>query len=51
MDLVLTSFFAWPSGEIAVMGAEGAVDIINRRELAEAEDRDSYKEKLVEEYK
>ena len=42
--------YAWPSAEIAVMGAEGAVDIINRRELAEAEDRDSYKEKLVEEY-
>ena len=42
--------FAWPSGEIAVMGAEGAVDIINRRELSEAENRDSYKEKLVEEY-
>jgi len=42
--------FAWPSGEIAVMGAESAVDIIHRRELAEAENRDSYKEKLVEEY-
>ena len=28
--------FAWPSAEIAVMGAEGAVDILYRREIAEA---------------
>ena len=30
--------FAWPSAEIAVMGAEGAVDIIFRQELAQATD-------------
>jgi propionyl-CoA carboxylase beta chain len=30
---------AWPSAEIAVMGAEGAVDIIYRREIAEASDK------------
>ena len=29
---------AWPSGELAVMGAEGAVRIIHRRDLAESED-------------
>ena len=39
-----------PSGEIAVMGAEGAVDIIHRRELAAAEDKESHKARLVEEY-
>src|SRR3989454_1228951 len=30
--------FAWPTAEIAVMGAEGAVDILYRREIAEASD-------------
>jgi len=33
--------FAWPSAEIAVMGAEGAVGILYRRELSEAQDKDS----------
>jgi propionyl-CoA carboxylase beta chain len=31
--------FAWPSAEIAVMGAEGAVGVLYRREIAEAEDK------------
>jgi acetyl-CoA carboxylase carboxyltransferase component len=30
--------FAWPSAELAVMGAQGAVEIVNRRELAAAAD-------------
>src|SRR5210317_17013 len=42
--------YAWPSGEIAVMGAEGAVDIIHRRELAAADNREELKSKLVAEY-
>jgi len=33
--------FAWPSAEIAVMGAEGAVGILYRRELTEAQDKES----------
>jgi propionyl-CoA carboxylase beta chain len=33
--------FAWPSAEIAVMGAEGAVGILYRRELNEAKDKES----------
>ncbi|HEX5873252.1 MAG TPA: acyl-CoA carboxylase subunit beta [Pyrinomonadaceae bacterium] len=33
--------FAWPSAEIAVMGAEGAVGILYRRELGEAQDKES----------
>ena len=33
--------FAWPSAEIAVMGAEGAVGILYRRDLNEAQDKDS----------
>jgi propionyl-CoA carboxylase beta chain len=31
--------FAWPSAEIAVMGAEGAVDILYRKEISEASDK------------
>ena len=42
--------FAWPSGEIAVMGAEGAVDIIHRKELAAADNKEELKSKLVAEY-
>lgn len=33
--------FAWPSAEIAVMGAEGAVGILYRREIGEAKDQDA----------
>ena len=33
--------FAWPTAEIAVMGAEGAVGVLYRREIAEAEDTEA----------
>ena len=33
--------FAWPTAEIAVMGAEGAVGVLYRREISEAEDREA----------
>jgi propionyl-CoA carboxylase beta chain len=42
---------AWPTGELAVMGAEGAVNIIHRRELKEAEDPQSAHAELVKDYK
>ena len=42
---------AWPTAEIAVMGPEGAVEIINRRELSEAEDPVSKKKELADEYR
>lgn len=42
---------AWPSAEIAVMGPDGAVNIIFRKELAEAEDTDKRKEELVADYR
>ncbi len=42
---------AWPSAEIAVMGPEGAVNIIFRHELAEADDPVAKKAELVEEYR
>jgi len=43
--------FAWPTAEIAVMGPEGAVSIIFRKELAEAEDPVARKAELVREYR
>ncbi|RUA00918.1 MAG: methylmalonyl-CoA carboxyltransferase, partial [Candidatus Poseidoniales archaeon] len=42
---------AWPSGELAVMGAEGAVAIIHRRELKAAEDSAATQADLVADYK
>jgi acetyl-CoA carboxylase carboxyltransferase component len=41
---------AWPTAEIAVMGADGAVSIIFRREIGEAEDPVARKKELVAEY-
>lgn len=42
--------FAWPSAEIAVMGPEGAANIIFRKEIMEAEDQDAMRQQKVEEY-
>jgi acetyl-CoA carboxylase carboxyltransferase component len=42
--------FAWPSAEIAVMAPEGAVDILHRRELADAADPQARRAELAEEY-
>ena len=43
--------FAWPSAEIAVMGPDGAVAILYRRELAEAKDPVALKKELVKKYR
>jgi len=43
--------YAWPSAEIAVMGTEGAVNIIFRKEITAAEDPEAEREKLGEEYR
>ena len=43
--------FAWPTAEIAVMGPEGAVNIIYRNELKEAEDPPARRQELVEQYR
>lgn len=43
--------FAWPTAEIAVMGPEGAIKIVNRAELAKAEDRKALEKELTEKYK
>ena len=42
---------AYPTGEIAVMGPDGAVNIIFRKELAAADDPQAKKDELVEEYR
>ncbi|MCK5183755.1 MAG: acyl-CoA carboxylase subunit beta, partial [Candidatus Heimdallarchaeota archaeon] len=42
--------FAWPTAEIAVMGSEGAVQILFRRELAAAEDQEDLMANLKDEY-
>jgi propionyl-CoA carboxylase beta chain len=41
---------AWPSAEIAVMGAQGAVNILYRRELAASPDADARRKELVADY-
>ena len=43
--------FAWPTAEIAVMGPEGAANIIFRKEINEADDPDAMRKLKVEEYK
>ena len=42
---------AWPSAEIAVMGPEGAINILYRKELAESAAPDATRAKLVQEYR
>ncbi|WJY91545.1 Methylmalonyl-CoA carboxyltransferase 12S subunit [Corynebacterium faecale] len=50
-DLGADRVFAWPTAEIAVMGADGAVNVVFRREIAEAEDQEARREELIQEYK
>ena len=41
---------AWPSGEVAVMGAEGAVNIIHRGEIRASDDPEATRAELIEDY-
>ncbi len=43
--------YAWPSAEIAVMGPDGAVNIVFRKEITEAEDKDATRQQLIQEYR
>ena len=43
--------FAWPTAEVAVMGPDGAVNIIFRKELEEADDPEARRAELIEEYR
>lgn len=42
--------FAWPTAEIAVMGPQGAINIIFKKELAKAENPEKRRQELIEEY-
>ena len=42
---------AWPGSEIAVMGPEGAVDVIGRRTIADADDPEAKRTEMVEDYR
>jgi propionyl-CoA carboxylase beta chain len=43
--------FAWPTAEVAVMGPEGAVNIIFRKDIAESPTPDERRDKLIQDYK
>lgn len=50
-DLGTDAVFAWPTAEVAVMGAEGAVEIVFRKEVNEAEDKAAARAELIERYR
>ena len=43
--------YAWPTAEIAVMGPEGAVDIVYKRELDKAKDRAAARQAKIDEFR
>jgi acetyl-CoA carboxylase carboxyltransferase component len=43
--------YAWPTTEIAVMGAEGAVNILYGKQLKNVEDAETERERLIKEYR
>jgi methylmalonyl-CoA decarboxylase subunit alpha len=43
--------FAWPTNEIAVMGAEGAASVVFRREIAAAPDPDAARAQRIKQYR
>jgi methylmalonyl-CoA carboxyltransferase large subunit len=50
-DLGADRVFAWPTAEVAVMGAEGAAEIVFRKEIQEAEDKKAKRTELIEKYR
>jgi len=50
-DLGADMAFAWPNAEIAVMGAEGAANIVFKKEIAAAEDPNLKRQEKISEYK
>lgn len=43
--------FAWPTAEMAIMGAESAVEVLYRKEIAEAADKTATRKEKIEEYR
>ena len=50
-DLGADRVFAWPTAEVAVMGAEGAAEIVFRKEIQEAADKAAKRAELIERYR
>jgi len=50
-DLGADRLIAWPSAEIAVMGAEGAVDVVFRKEIQAAADPKAKRAEMIQEYR
>jgi methylmalonyl-CoA carboxyltransferase 12S subunit len=50
-DLGADRVFAWPTAEVAVMGAEGAAEIVFRKEISEAKDKKAKRAELVDRYR
>ncbi|MBN1570491.1 MAG: acyl-CoA carboxylase subunit beta [Acidobacteria bacterium] len=50
-DLGADRVYAWPTAEIAVMGAEGAAEIVFRKEIQEAQNKAAKRKELIEKYR
>ncbi|WP_165226071.1 acyl-CoA carboxylase subunit beta [Aquisphaera insulae] len=50
-DLGADRVYAWPTAEVAVMGAEGAVEIVFRKEMEKAADKAAKRAELIDEYR
>ena len=50
-DLGADRVFAWPTAEVAVMGAEGAVEVVFRGEINKAEDKAGKRKELIDLYR
>jgi methylmalonyl-CoA carboxyltransferase large subunit len=50
-DLGADRVVAWPTAEIAVMGAEAAVEVVFRTEISKAEDKAERRRELIEQYR
>ncbi len=50
-DLGADRVFAWPTAEVAVMGAEGAVEIVFRKEMEAAQDKAARRAELIDTYR
>ncbi|HEY3442287.1 MAG TPA: carboxyl transferase domain-containing protein, partial [Paludibaculum sp.] len=50
-DLGADKTFAWPTAEIAVMGAEGAAEIVFRKEISEAADKKAKRAEMIDQYR
>ena len=43
--------YAWPTAEIAVMGPQGAINVIFRKDISSAEQPETLRERLIQDYK